>query len=147
MQPGDHLGIPVHPLLQGHGPILGLPPEILLHLQLSQDLDGPLTSRGILLEQLVLLLSDPGSHLLVQLHPRRQVLEHPMDLLRVPTRLDLLLLGSSKLRAHISPQPGLLGKVVPFRLLLVEELGFVPATSNETLKRRPVSKIRKHKNM
>ena len=69
-----------------------------------------------------------------------------MDLLRVLTRLGLPLLGSSKLRAHISSQSGLLDKVVPFRLLLMEELGFVSATSNETLKRRPVSKIQKHKN-
>ena len=68
-----------------------------------------------------------------------------MDLLRVLTLLGLPLLGGSELRAHISSQPGLLGKVVPFHLLLVKELGFVPATSNETLKRRPVSKIQRHK--
>ena len=89
---------------------------------------------GILLEQLIPLLLDPGGHLLVPLHPRRQVLEHPMDLLRVPTRLGFPLLGGSKLRAHISSQPGLLGEAVPFHLLLVEELGFLLATSNEGLK-------------
>ena len=44
-------------------------------------------------------------------------------------------------------QPGLLGEVVPFHLLLTKELGFVLAMSNEGLKRRPVSKIRKYKNM
>ena len=44
-----------------------------------------------------------------------------MDLLHVPTRLGLPLLGGSKLRAHISSQLGLLDKVVPFRLLLMEE--------------------------
>ena len=64
-----------------------------------------------------------------------------MDLIRVPTRLGLPLLGGSKLRAHISSQLALLGKVVPFRLLLMEELGFVLATSNDTLERKPVSKI------
>ena len=63
----------------------------------------------------------------------------------MPTRVGLPLLGGSKLRAHVSSQPGLLGKVVPFRLLLTEELGLVPNTSNDTLKRRPVSKTRKHK--
>jgi hypothetical protein len=47
---------------------------------------------------------------------------------------------------HVSSRPGLLGKVVPLCLLLMEEPGFVPATSSDTLKRRPVSKIRKHKN-
>ena len=69
-----------------------------------------------------------------------------MDLLRVLTRLSLPLLGSSELRAHISSQPGLLGKAVVFCLLLTEESGFVLATSNDTLKRRPVSKTQKHKN-
>jgi len=44
-----------------------------------------------------------------------------MDLLRVSTRLGLPLLGGSKLRTHISSQPGLLDKAVPFRLLLMEE--------------------------
>ena len=63
-----------------------------------------------------------------------------MDLLRVPTRLGLSLLGDSKLRAHISSQSGLLGKAIPFRLLLVEEPGLVPTMSNEALKRRPASK-------
>ena len=64
-----------------------------------------------------------------------------MDLLRVPTRLDLPLLGGNELRAHISSQSGLLGKAIPFRFLLTEELGFVLATSNDKLKRGPVSKI------
>ena len=67
-----------------------------------------------------------------------------MDLLRVPTRLSFLLLGSSKLGAHIFEQPGLLSETVSFHLLLVEELGFLLATSNEGLKRRPVSKIQKY---
>ena len=67
-----------------------------------------------------------------------------MDLLRVPMRLGLPLLGSSKLGAHISAQPGLLGEAVPFHLLHVEELGFLLAMSNEGLKRRLVSKIRKY---
>jgi len=68
-----------------------------------------------------------------------------MDLLRISTRLGFPLLGGSKLGVHISTQPGLLGGVVPFHLLLVEELGFLPATSNEGLKRRPVSKIQKYR--
>ena len=68
-----------------------------------------------------------------------------MGLLRVLTRLGLPLLGGSKLRAHISSQPGLLGEAIPFRLLLAEELGFTLIVSNKDLKRRPVSKIRKHK--
>ena len=67
-----------------------------------------------------------------------------MDLLRVPTRLGFSLLGGSKLGAHISTQPGLLSEAVPFHILLTEELGFLPATSNEGLKRRPVSKIQKY---
>ena len=96
---------------------------------------------GVPLEQLVSLLSDSGDLLLILPHPRRQILEHPMDLLRVPTRLGFLLLGGSKLGAHIFAQPGLLGEAVPFHLLLMEEPGFLPATSNEGLKRRPVSKI------
>ena len=62
-----------------------------------------------------------------------------MDLLRVPTCLSFPLLGGSKLGAHISMQPGLL-----FHLLLTEELGLLPATSNEGLKRRSVSKIQKY---
>ena len=69
-----------------------------------------------------------------------------MDLLRVPTRLGYPLLGGSKLGAHISTQPGLLGEVVLVHLLLMEEPGFVLTTSNDGLKRRPVSKIRKYKN-
>ena len=64
-----------------------------------------------------------------------------MDLLRVPMCLGFPLLGGSKLGAHVSTQLGLLSEAVPFHLLLVEELGFLPATSNEGLKRRPVSKI------
>ena len=67
-----------------------------------------------------------------------------MDLLRVSTRLGFLLLGDSKLGAHISTQPGLLSEAVPFHLLLMEEPGLLPATSNEGLKRRPVSKIKKY---
>ena len=69
-----------------------------------------------------------------------------MDLLHVPMRLGFPLLGDNKLGAHISAQPGLIDEAVPFRLLLVEELGFPPAMSNKGLKRRPVSKIRKYKN-
>ena len=69
-----------------------------------------------------------------------------MDLLYVPTRLGFLLLGGSKLGAHISAQPGLLDEAVPFHLLLVKEPRLLPATSNEGLKRRPISKIRKYKN-
>ena len=99
---------------------------------------------GIHLEQLIPLLLDPDSCLLVVLHPRRQILEHPMDLLRVPTRLGFSLLGGSKLHAHISSQLGLLGEAVPFHLLLVEESGLLLATSNEGLKRRLVSKIQKY---
>ena len=67
-----------------------------------------------------------------------------MDLLRVSTRLGFLLLGGSKLGAHISTQPGLLGEAVPFHLLLMKEPGFLPAMSNEGLKRRLVSKIQKY---
>ena len=52
----DHLGILGHRLLQGCGLILSLPPKIPLRLQLVQDLDGPLTSLNILLEQLFPLL-------------------------------------------------------------------------------------------
>jgi len=63
-----------------------------------------------------------------------------MDLLRVLARLGLPLLGGSQLRSHISSQPGLLGEAVPFHLLLMEEPGFVPAMSNNTLKRGPESK-------
>ena len=99
---------------------------------------------GILLEQLILLLLDSGGRLLVLLHPRRQILEHPMDLLRVPTCLGFPLLGGSKLGAHISMQPSLLGEAVPFHLLLMKEPGFLPAMSNDGLKRRLVSKIQKY---
>ena len=67
-----------------------------------------------------------------------------MDLLCVPTCLGFPLLGGSKLGAHISTQPGLLGEAVPFNLLLTKELGFLPATGNKGLKRRPVSKTRKY---
>ena len=42
-----------------------------------------------------------------------------MDLLRVLMCLGFPLLGGSKLGTHISVQPGLLGEVVPFHLLLV----------------------------
>ena len=59
-----------------------------------------------------------------------------MDLLRVPTRLGFPLLGGSKLGVHIPAQPDLLGEVVPFHLLLAEELGFLLATSNEGRKMR-----------
>ena len=54
-----------------------------------------------------------------------------MDLLHVPTHLGFPLLGGTKLGAHISMQSGLLSEAVPFHLLLMEELGFVPATSNK----------------
>ena len=67
-----------------------------------------------------------------------------MDLLCVPTRLGFPLLGGGELGAQISTQSSLLGEVVPFHLLLAEEPGFLLATSNEGLKRGPVSK--KHKN-
>ena len=67
-----------------------------------------------------------------------------MGLLYVPMRLGFLLLGGSKLGAHISVQLGLLGEAVPFHLLLMEEPGLLLATSNEGLKRRPESKIQKY---
>ena len=67
-----------------------------------------------------------------------------MDLLYVPTRLGFPLLGGSKLGAHISAQTSLLGEVVPFHLLLMEEPELLPAMSTEGLKRRPVSKIQKY---
>ena len=67
-----------------------------------------------------------------------------MDLLCVPTRLGFPLLGGGELGAQISTQPSLLGEAVPFHLLLVEELGLLLATSNEGLKRRPVSKTQKY---
>jgi len=61
-----------------------------------------------------------------------------MDLLHVPMRCGLPLLGGSKLRAHISSQPGVLGKTVPLHLLLMEEPGFVLAMSNDTLKKTDI---------
>ena len=67
-----------------------------------------------------------------------------MELLHIPTRIGLPLLGGSKLHAHVSSQPGLLGEAVPLRLLLTEEPGFIPATSNNALKRGPVSETQKH---
>ena len=67
-----------------------------------------------------------------------------MDLLHVPTRLGFPLLGGSKLGAHTSTQLGLLGETDPFHLLLVEEPGFLPTTSNGGLRRRPVSKMQKY---
>ena len=63
-----------------------------------------------------------------------------MDLLHVLARLGFPLLGGSKLGAHISAQSGLLDEAVPFHLLLVEELGFLLATSDKGLKRRSMSK-------
>ena len=67
-----------------------------------------------------------------------------MGLLHVLTRLGLPLLGDSKLGGHVCSQPGLLGKAIPLRLLLVEELGLFPATSNKNLKRKKTG-IRKAK--
>ena len=67
-----------------------------------------------------------------------------MDLLRVLTRLGFPLLGGSKLGAHISVQPSLLGEVVPFHLLLMEELGLLLAMSDKGLKRRSMSKTQKY---
>ena len=67
-----------------------------------------------------------------------------MDLLHVPTRLGFPLLGGNKLGTHISMQPGLLGEAVSFHLLLMEEPGLLPATSNKGMKRRPLSKIQKY---
>ena len=43
----DYLDVLIHLLLKGHGPILDLPSEVLLHLQLLQDLTSLLISRGI----------------------------------------------------------------------------------------------------
>ena len=62
-----------------------------------------------------------------------------MELLRIPMHLSFPLLGGSKLCAHISSQPGLLGKAIPLHLLLMEELGLVLATSNNILKKGPES--------
>ena len=67
-----------------------------------------------------------------------------MGILRILTRLDLPLLGGSKLRTHIPSQLGLLDKAIPFRLLFAEELGFVLTVSNNDLKRRPVSETQKY---
>ena len=67
-----------------------------------------------------------------------------MDLLCVPTHFGFPLLGSGELGSQISAQLGLLGEAVPFHLLIMEEPGFLPATSNEGLKKRPVSKIQKY---
>ena len=67
-----------------------------------------------------------------------------MDLLHVPTHLGFPLLGGSKLGVHIFAQLSLLGEVVPFHLVLAKEPGLLPTTSNEGLKRRPVSKIQKY---
>ena len=61
----DHLDVLIHLLLKGCGPTLGLPSEVPLHLQLLQDLASLLTSRGILLQQLISLLSEPGDLLLI----------------------------------------------------------------------------------
>ena len=67
-----------------------------------------------------------------------------MDLLHVPTCLGFPRLGGGKLDAQIFEQPGLLGEMVPFHLLLMEEPGLLPATSNKGMKRRPLSKIQKY---
>ena len=71
-----------------------------------------------------------------------------MNLLCIPTRLGLPLLGGSKLRGHICSQPGLLGKAIPLRLLLTEESRFIPTTSNENLKKKKIgirnTKTQKH---
>jgi len=57
-------------------------------------------------------------------------------LLRILTRLGLPLSDSSKLGGQVCSQPGLLGKAIPLRLLFAEELGFIPATSNKSLRRK-----------
>ena len=62
-----------------------------------------------------------------------------MELLHVPTCLGLPLLGGGELRAHISSQPGLPDKAVPFCLLLTKESGLVPAMGNNILQRGPES--------
>ena len=70
-----------------------------------------------------------------------------MGLLRVSACLGLPLLGGSKLRAHVSSQPGLLNKAIPLCLLLTEELGFVLTASNKDLERRSAlrnTKTQKH---
>ena len=71
-----------------------------------------------------------------------------MGLLCVLTRLDLPLLGSSKLCGHVCSQSGLLREAIPLRLLLTEESGFISATSNKNLKRKKTgirnAKTQKH---
>jgi len=70
-----------------------------------------------------------------------------VGLLHILTRLGLPLLGGSKLRTHVSSQPGLLNKAIPLCLLLVEELGFVLTASNKDRERRPAlrnTKTQKH---
>jgi len=71
-----------------------------------------------------------------------------VGLLHVLTCLGLPLLGSSKLCGHICSQLGLLEKPIPLCLLLVEESGFIPATSNKNLKRKKTgirnAKTQKH---
>ena len=44
------------------------------------------------------------------------------------------LLGDGKLGAYIPTQPSLFGEAVPLILLLVKELGLLPATSDKGLK-------------
>ena len=67
-----------------------------------------------------------------------------MDLLCVPTCLGFPLLGGGELGAQIFTQSSLLGEAVPLHLLLVEEPGFLLATSNEGLNGRQMSKIQKY---
>ena len=59
-----------------------------------------------------------------------------MGLLCVLTRLGLSLLGGSELCGHVCSQPGLLKEAIPLRFLLMEESGFIPATSNKSLKKK-----------
>ena len=71
-----------------------------------------------------------------------------MGLLHVLTRLGLPLLGGSKLCGHVCSQPGLLGEAIPLHLLLAEQSGFIPTTSNKNLKRKKTgirnAKTQKH---
>ena len=71
-----------------------------------------------------------------------------MGLLHVLTRQGLPFLGGSKLCGHVCSQLGLLEKAIPLRLLLVEESGFILATSNKNLKRKKTgirnTKTQKH---
>ena len=60
------------------------------------------------------------------------------------SQLGHLLLCGSELGTHIFALSGLLGEAVPFHLLLVEELGFLPATSDKGLKRSSMSKTQKY---